>query len=123
MTRPTEVDERRAHARHPATIDIQGPTAPDGVMARMISRNLSLGGLYCTSTVDYPEMTRLAVQLMLPEGDTAGNITPLELEAVVVRREEVPAVNGDPRYDLALFFTNVDDDARARINAYLGDVH
>ena len=121
MQQRTEVDERREHTRHTATIDLKGSSAPDGVVARMISRNLSLGGLYCTSTVDFPEMTRLAVQLMLPDAESGGAVTPLKLVAVVVRREEIPAVNGDQRYDLALYFTNVDDTARTRLRTFLND--
>lgn len=117
MSTPTGIDDRRTHPRHDAEIDVHGSPEAGGIVARMVSRNLSLGGLYCTSTTDFPEMTRLAVRLMLPNGEAGG--TTLDVEAVVVRREEVPAVNGDRRYDLALYFTHLDPAARERLAAYL----
>ena len=115
----TSVKDRRIHERHSTEIKMQGGTQEDGVLARMVARNLSLGGLYCTSTTDYPEMTRLAVRLMLPvEGN--GHTEPIELEAVVVRRERLPeAINGDERFRFALFFTEVEAEARERLKRYL----
>lgn len=113
----TRVENRRAHERCPTTIDVHGSPESGGVVARMVTRNLSLGGLYCTSTADFPEMTRLAVRLMLP---IDGNgMAPLDLEAVVVRREKLPAANGNPRYDLALYFTDVQSTAKEQLRRYL----
>ena len=116
----TSVDERRAHTRHSTDLTIQGTPDEGGVVARMVARNLSLGGLYCTSTTDFPEMTRLAVRLMLPlHRDNPGETEPVDLEAVVVRREKVNSRSGEPRYRLALFFTSVDDDARKRLAGFV----
>jgi hypothetical protein len=117
----TSVDERRAHTRHSTDLTIQGTPDEGGVVARMVARNLSLGGLYCTSTTDFPEMTRLAVRLMLPLKDPrAGNGSePVDLEAVVVRREANHRSSGNTRYDLALYFTNVDDEVRAQLQRYI----
>ena len=113
----TSVDERRAHQRHSTSIAVHGTPDQGGAVARMVTRNLSLGGLYCTSTTDFPEMTRLEVRLVAPrtEGDPQTEAEPVDLEAVVVRREKGTGSNGDPRYDLALFFTNVDDAARTQL--------
>ncbi len=112
--------ERRKHERHPTEIQLQGSPEDGGVVARMITRNLSLGGLYCTSTKDFPEMTRLAVRLMLPtDGSNDETESPVDVEAVVVRREDLPAVNGDRRYDLALFFTNLEASTRDRLRRFL----
>lgn len=117
------VDERRAHTRHSTDLTIQGTPDEGGVVARMIARNLSLGGLYCTSTTDFPEMTRLAVRLMLPlKGAGSGNGTePVDLEAVVVRREPNNRSGGRKRFDLALYFTNVDDAIRAQLQRYIDE--
>ena len=114
--------ERRAHPRHDATLDIQGTPSDGGVVARMVARNLSLGGLYCTSATDFPEMTRLAVRLLLPlKGASDGNPEPVELEAVVVRCEELEAAQAtqNQRYQLGLFFTNVDGSSRDQIERFL----
>lgn len=111
-------DDRRAHQRVATEFDVQGST--DGVVARMVARNLSLGGLYCTSPKDFPEMTRLAVRLLLP---THGHPTPepqsLDVEAVVVRREPLPGANGESRFELGLFFTKLDSSARTRLAQFL----
>jgi hypothetical protein len=117
----TSVKERRANERRDTKLDVQGTPHPDGAVARMVARNLSLGGVYCSSTTDFPEMTRLAVRLMLPRpnGKTTTEVEPVDLEAVVVRREEVTSSNGKPRFDLALFFTSLDDPSRDRIRCYL----
>jgi hypothetical protein len=91
----------------------------------MVAHNLSLGGLQCTSPTDFPEMTRLAVRLMLPLGNGHAEpaLEPVDIEAVVVRREAANGSSGQPRYDLALFFTNVDRDVQAQLQRYLDRVH
>ncbi len=105
--------ERRNHPRYSTSLELQGTPQDGGVVARMVADNLSVGGLYCTSTVDFPEMTRLAVRLMVPR---KGETHPLDVEAVVVRRRPVPSSNGNPRYELALLFTNLDDIVRESIS-------
>lgn len=112
--------ERRAHPRVPASFSLDGAPDSGGVVARMVARDLSLGGLRCTSMTDFPEMTRLAVRLLLPVG--RDGTTPVDLEAVVVRRDAAPASGGGaPRYELSLFFTRVDDGARRHLAAFLGE--
>jgi hypothetical protein len=103
--------ERRTHPRLARTIEIQGAPAEGGELARMTASDLSLGGLYCTSSADFPEMTRLAVRLLLPR--------PLDLEAVVVRRKQVPSSSGAPRFELALFFVSPTAAQRARLEQFL----
>jgi len=115
----TEVKERRSHPRQRTALDAQGTPHGGGSVARMVTRDLSLGGLYCTSTTDFPEMTRLAVRLLLP-ANGGGETVPLDVQAVVVRREKLPAVNGNPRYDLALFFTHLSSSSRERLRRFLG---
>jgi hypothetical protein len=108
--------ERRSHARFPHSFEIEGPTEADGSVARMTASDLSLGGLYCSSSRDYPEMTRLAVRLRLPaEIESA----PVDVEAVVVRRERRESASGNGRFELALFFTRMGDDAREALARFL----
>jgi len=112
--------ERRTHQRVETTVQVQGTPQEGGVVARMVASNLSLGGLYCTSSADFPEMTRLAVRLMLPLG--AGDppqLEPLDVEAVVVRREERTSAAGEKHYELALFFTGMADEARERLASFV----
>lgn len=114
-----EVSERRANPRFSAVFDLHGAPADGGVVARMQAADLSMGGLRCTSSADYPEMTRLAVRLELPvEGN--GESDPVDVEAVVVRSNRIPSLVQDgPRYELALFFTHLEDDTKERLAQYL----
>ena len=112
------ITERRGHARFPAVFELEGAVPAEGRVARMKASNLSAGGLYCTSDVGFDEMTMLAVRLLLPDGD-ATEPTPLDLDAVVVRRVPLKSINGNERYELALYFPNLGDTQRERINAFL----
>jgi hypothetical protein len=100
---------------------LQATPENGGVVARMVAENLSIGGLYCTSNADFPEMTRVAVRLMLPVHHNGHTTTsPLDLEAVIVRREQLPAsATGENRYKLALFFTDMEDGVREQLTRYL----
>lgn len=115
--------ERRAHARVDHQLEIEGTQHPDGAVARMVSHNLSTGGVCCTSSVDFPEMTRLAVRLMLPASDgPGGDGEAVDAEAVVVRRRPLASsVGNDGKFELALFFTHVEDEHRERLQEYLRD--
>jgi hypothetical protein len=87
----------------------------------MVTDNLSLAGLQCTSCTDFPEMTRLAVRLMLPKADDGRDPSDaIDVEAVVVRRSSLDESSaGEARYQLALFFTGMDDSAKQRLASYL----
>jgi hypothetical protein len=110
--------ERRSHARFERAIEAHATPEAGDVVARMVANDLSLGGLYCSSSVDFPEMTRLAVRLMLPERRT-GAVEPLEVDTVVVRHRQLPSANGDPRFELALFFAGMSDAQRERLARFL----
>ena len=110
--------ERRSHARFDRSLEVHGTSEPGGVVARMIANDLSLGGLYCSSSLDFPEMTRLAVRLMLPER-RSGAVEPLDVEAVVVRHREISSTLGSGRYELALFFAGMSDAQREKLARFL----
>ena len=106
--------ERRTSPRHARSFEVHG-RSPEGELARMTARDLSVGGLYCTSSADFPEMTRLAVTLLLPDRPE-----PLELEAVVVRRRTSQgAATGAPRFELALYFHALTSAQRDRLARFL----
>ncbi len=113
--------DRRSHARFGRTVEIEGASdGGSGIVARMVSRDLSLGGLYCTSSQDFPEMTRLAVRLMLPtDGALEPRTEPVDLTAVVVRRRKLGSAAGAPRVELALVFTSISDRDRERLARFL----
>ncbi|HXV74849.1 MAG TPA: PilZ domain-containing protein [Candidatus Polarisedimenticolaceae bacterium] len=112
--------DRRRHPRVETRIQVNGSPEDGAVVARMVTDNLSLAGLQCTSSADFPEMTRLAVRLMLPPIRGGGNeVEPVDVEAVVVRRTDLAASSGDARYRLALFFTRIDDRSKERLVSFL----
>lgn len=119
MTKPGV--ERRAHPRIQTEFQLQGSPEAGGVVARMVANNISLAGLQCTSSSDFPEMTRLAVRLLLPSSNGSESGTEcLDVEAVVVRSEETPsATTGSPRFELGLFFTGVDDETKQRLASFI----
>ena len=111
--------ERRSVARFPRTFELEGRLEPEGDVARMVATNVSVGGLYCTSPIGFDEMTRLAVRLMLPLKSGGVAVEPVDLEAVVVRQRELSSPNGEARYELALFFPNLEAPHREQIKQYL----
>jgi hypothetical protein len=111
--------ERRAHRRVAARFALSG-TPDAGHVARMVASNLSMAGLQCTSSADFPELTRLAVRLELPVDGQDSSTAAVDIEAVVVRREETESSSSsEGRFRLALFFTKVDDTAKRRLASYL----
>ena len=114
-----EVAERRVNPRFPAVFELDGVPTDGGVVARMQASDISLGGLRCLSTTDFPEMTKLAVRLELPH-ERDGRTEPLDVQAVVVRSREIASnTNVVQRYELALFFTGLEDGTRERIARFL----
>jgi hypothetical protein len=114
--------DRRAHERIESQLVFEGFGGEQETVARMVATNLSMGGVYCTSSNDFPEMTRLGVRMALPpNGDTgAQQSLPLNVEAIVVRNRSLPSpTGGDPRYELALFFTNITDEQKQMLSNYL----
>ena len=112
--------ERRAHRRVAARFVLEGSPDAPGHVARMVASNLSMAGLQCTSSADFPELTRLAVRLELPFDGHDSPTAPVEVEAVVVRREETESSSSaEGRFRLALFFTKVDDTAKRRLASFL----
>jgi hypothetical protein len=113
--------ERRTHPRIQAEFQVQGSPENGGVVARMVANNLSMAGLQCTSSSDFPEMTRLAVRLLLPSNNGSHNGTdPVDIEAVVVRSVEASSPSsGAPRYELGLFFTGVNDETKQRLATFI----
>jgi hypothetical protein len=110
--------ERRSHARFDRPVEVHGTSESGDIVARMVANDLSLGGLYCSSSLDFPEMTRLAVRLMLPER-RPGAVESLDVEAVVVRHREIPSALGGGRFELALFFSGMSDAQREKLARFL----
>lgn len=103
-------DERRAHPRVVRAVEVHGLPEAGGEPICLEPANLSLGGVYCTSNREFPEMTRLAVRLVL-DGDAT---RPIEAGAVVVRHARTAE-----RFELALLFTDMAPTDRLRLARFL----
>jgi hypothetical protein len=114
--------DRRAHERIESQLVFEGFGGEQETVARMVATNLSMGGVYCTSSNDFPEMTRLGVRMALPPNGSQGarESLSLDVEAIVVRKRSLPSpTGGDPRFELALFFTNINEEQKQMLSNYL----
>ena len=119
---PVPLDERRVYPRFRRSVELSGSAATGEASARLVSSNLSLGGIYCTSDRAFPEMTRLAVRLILPSlTRPAEAAEPLDLAAVVVRHKRLPSSEDEERHELALLITSMSSAQRDRLARYLSD--
>jgi hypothetical protein len=114
------LNERRKYPRLETEIVLRGIPEDGEGEALLVTENLSLGGVYCTSSVDIPEMTCLAVQMTLPAGGNGDKVETIEVEAVVVRREV--ASSASRHFKLALLFTFLDERATDLLAIYLSSL-
>jgi hypothetical protein len=105
--------EKRLHPRIDERLSIRSPQQGGAVLETI---NLSVGGMFCTSSEYIAPMTRMALEVRLP-GD-AGK--PIEGEAIVVRTEP-PAAAAAPKggYRIALYFSRLEDDDRHALQTFL----
>jgi c-di-GMP-binding flagellar brake protein YcgR len=116
--------ERRKHRRAvlELPLDVSEPTA-DGRSFKARTVNLSAGGFYCRVPFHVPLMTKLRVSLVLPLVDENGveEDHVVSCEGMVVR---VVPDKPDPSvktYELACFFSDIDDFDRLMIEQYLAE--
>ncbi|MBI4160932.1 MAG: PilZ domain-containing protein [Acidobacteria bacterium] len=111
--------EKRRHPRVARRVPVRSRLDPDEPL-EMESLNLSLEGLYCTTSRFVPVMTKLRITLDLPP-PPARNPTArgrIEADAVVVRAEPGTAAETG-KYRLALFFSGMDREDRIRLAEFL----
>ena len=63
-------------------------------------------------------MAQVSVRLLLSPGEDEDA---LDLRAVIVREKALEASNGDPRYELALFFTHMTNLERERLARFIAE--
>ena len=80
------------------------------------TKNLSASGAYCALERFIPPMTKLEVQLDLPNG---AEVTRIRCSGVVVRIEPVAASAERVRYDTAIFFTDLTERDRLAISEFV----
>ena len=87
----------------------------DGVI-QTNTQNLSTAGAYCTLDTFVPPLTKLELQLDLPDGR---RVRPIRCVGVVVRVEPVVANPHQGRYQTAILFTELSERDRAALSRFI----
>jgi hypothetical protein len=117
--RMTETKDKRRHPRVAHRLRVRS-TLREAV--ELVTIDLSAGGLRCTAPVFIPPMTKVALSLVLPPIAGAADDweRTVEGEAVVVRTEPSgPRKRNDGLFDVALFFSRMDEADRQRLQEFL----
>lgn len=105
--------ERRRHPRVQGAFDLtlQGPESSERVRVK----DISASGICCYTEKPMSEMSVVQLDLMLPHGEQTQSAC---CKGAVVRCE--PATDAKhPTYEVAIFFTELGDEARELLTGYV----
>ncbi len=118
MTKP--IRERRKAPRIPAKLAMQVAGQEDESVLTTESINLSASGIQFGSRVFLSPLTKVALTLLLPPfGRRLRRERMLRCEGIIVRCEETPTARQKPRYELACYFTGLEEVDRELIEQYV----
>ena len=106
--------ERRQHPRVAEEVSLAITDA--GAVLETETKNLSAAGVYCALERFIPPMTKLQLQLDLPDGDRR---TRVRCSGVVVRVEPIVTTTDRARYYTAIFFNEITERDRAAIAGFV----
>lgn len=92
--------------------------SPRPTDAPAVLRDISEIGLACTSFEELPEMTKVSLNFSLPGAADVHHV-----QGAVVRcdrMKDVVASRSGPKWDLAVYFTEIQPVTRAAIRNYVG---
>ena len=116
-----DIKEKRRHPRIQDRLTLRSSSAETGSV-EMSTTNLSLGGAHVVSSRYMPLMTRVEVTLHLPpDAGIESRPRPLKAEAVVVRIHPPAPVPGSRVFEMALFFSRMEQHDRTALARYLSD--
>jgi c-di-GMP-binding flagellar brake protein YcgR len=116
--------ERRKHRRASLEVPLDmEDLAVEGKTIRATTVNLSAGGFYCRVPFHVPVLTKLKISMAIPVRDTAGKEEDYAItcEGMVVRTMPEKPESGTETYEIACFFTEIDDYDRLVIEQYLAE--
>ena len=114
MTSPTHQSERRRATRALGAFPVR--LSPHPADAPALLRDISEIGLACASHHELPEMTQVALTFSLPGATEVHHVT-----GAVVRCEAMKKVaRGSPKWDIAIYFTEIQPVTRAALRNYVG---
>jgi hypothetical protein len=112
---PQSQSERRRSIRALGTFPVRLSPRPNDAAA--VLRDISEIGLACTSLEELPEMTQVSLNFSLPGATEVHHV-----QGAVVRCEKMQSqvVSRSPKWDLAVYFTEIQPVTRAAIRNYVG---
>ena len=118
MKNKKKYEEKRRHPRSKKSIDFKIETDGSTIAAKSI--DLSCIGAYCQVDKYIPPMTNLKIVLALPCGDQESGAEHVECIGAVVRVEKIPSnTNGDDKYNIAIFFNEIEESEKEKIANFL----
>jgi len=118
MTIESKPNEKRRARRVEATGPISFTQIKDSQPALL--KNISKNGLCCISETHIPEMTQVALAIQmpaLPEEDRDHYL--LKCQGAVVRCDPVVRSNSRAKWEIGIFFTEMNSEAIALLEAYI----
>jgi len=116
MTQDKKRQERRKESRVKKNIPIK-LFIPEEYDAIAETKNISASGAYCILHLKIPEMTKLAIILLIPSYDRIP-AKKIECKGVVVRIEENKSPKNKP-YNIAIYFNNINKSDKKFIRQYV----
>ena len=86
---------------------------------RVESINVSANGVYFTSAVYIPTLTKLQITLLLPESGNAAASNEVTCEGVVVRTDPDTPSEDPSEYEVACYFTSISETSRGHLESYI----
>jgi hypothetical protein len=113
--------ERRSAPRIVAKLAMQVAGGDDEAVLTTESINLSASGIQFLSRAFLSPLTKVQLTLLLPPfGSRLRRERMVQCEAIVVRCAEAEGGRSRPRYELACYFSDVENDDRILIEQYVG---
>lgn len=111
------LNERRKAQRVDANLAVTVRGGPAEAKGKAL--NISANGIYFESSYFLSPLTKVRIDLLIPDLDAPKKETPVTCDGVVVRVEperKDPAVS---RYNVAIFFTLVPESSRKILDRYI----
>lgn len=109
----------RADARLSMRLENPAPET-DGAQVVTESTNISASGVYCMSSHYLAPLSKVALTIVLPRvpgGRAAKEL--IKCEGIVVRCEQSAAKRGERPYEVACMFSDLGEEVRSRIDAFV----
>jgi len=109
--------ERRKAQRVDANLAVTVKSGPGEAQGRAL--NVSASGLYFESPYFIAPLTKVHLDLVIPEGDAKGKESTVGCDGVVVRVEPERRDPAISKYNVAIFFTLVPESSQKTLDRYI----